>query len=105
MKIGTIWLAKLIGVDSLNFSTATASELERPCAVLAVIVACPSCKGTTKPPGSGTGLGLPLARAIVYQHGGVLEIRDRNNTPGHAQQVFVVELPADSRRDHTIGAV
>jgi len=44
---------------------------------------------TTKPPGSGTGLGLPLARAIVHQHGGVLEIRDHA-----ARQVFVVELPA-----------
>ncbi|MBA3458646.1 MAG: HAMP domain-containing histidine kinase [Deltaproteobacteria bacterium] len=55
---------------------------------------------TTKPPGAGTGLGLPLARAIVHQHGGVLEIRDHS-----AGQVFVVELPVDSRRDRTIGAV
>ena len=60
---------------------------------------------TTKPPGSGTGLGLPLARAIVHQHGGVLEIRDHTADPKHPQQVFVVELPADSARDRTIGAV
>ena len=60
---------------------------------------------TTKPPGAGTGLGLPLARAIVHQHGGVLEIRDRTTDPGAARQVFVVELPVDSTRDRTIGAV
>ena len=57
---------------------------------------------TTKPPGAGTGLGLPLARAIVHQHGGVLEIRDRGEGP---QQVFVIELPVDSTRDRTIGTV
>ena len=60
---------------------------------------------TTKPPGSGTGLGLPLARAIVHQHGGVLEIRDRSALAGGPQQVFVVELPVDSTRDRTLGAV
>ena len=43
---------------------------------------------TTKPPGSGSGLGLPLARAIVVRHGGVLEIRERGARP-----VFVVDLP------------
>ncbi len=59
---------------------------------------------TTKPPGAGTGLGLPLARAIVHQHGGVLEIRDRSALAG-PRQVFVVELPVDSTRDRTIGAV
>jgi len=60
---------------------------------------------TTKPPGAGTGLGLPLARAIVHQHGGVLEIRDRATDPGSSRHVFVVELPADSVRDRTVGAV
>jgi signal transduction histidine kinase len=43
---------------------------------------------TTKPPGAGSGLGLPLARAIVLRHGGVLEIRERGRKP-----VFVMELP------------
>jgi len=43
---------------------------------------------TTKPPGTGSGLGLSLARAIVIRHGGILEIRDRGARP-----VFVVELP------------
>ncbi|HEY4243022.1 MAG TPA: ATP-binding protein [Kofleriaceae bacterium] len=43
---------------------------------------------TTKPPGVGTGLGLPLARAIVQRHGGLLEIRESG-----ARSVFVVELP------------
>jgi signal transduction histidine kinase len=42
---------------------------------------------TTKPPGTGSGLGLPLARAIVLRHGGILEIRERGTRP-----VFVVEL-------------
>ncbi len=55
---------------------------------------------TTKPPGSGTGLGLPLARAIVHQHGGVLEIRDRGARP-----VFVIELPADSPGARSPGAL
>jgi signal transduction histidine kinase len=43
---------------------------------------------TTKAPGAGSGLGLPLARAIVLRHGGVLEIRERGARP-----VFVVDLP------------
>lgn len=60
---------------------------------------------TTKPPGVGTGLGLPLARAIVHQHGGVLEIRDCGEDSGGLQQVFVVELPVDSARDRTVGSI
>jgi signal transduction histidine kinase len=60
---------------------------------------------TTKPPGVGTGLGLPLARAIVHQHGGVLEIRDRGTHQHGPRPVFVVELPIDSPRDRRVGAV
>jgi signal transduction histidine kinase len=43
---------------------------------------------TTKPAGKGTGLGLPLSRAIAQQHGGALDIRERDDRP-----IFVLELP------------
>jgi signal transduction histidine kinase len=43
---------------------------------------------TTKGAGVGTGLGLPVSRAIVQRHGGVLEIRECNGRPA-----FVIELP------------
>jgi signal transduction histidine kinase len=45
---------------------------------------------TTKPPGSGTGLGLSVARTIVAQHGGVLDIRERP-----AGSAFVIQLPVN----------
>jgi len=54
---------------------------------------------TTKPAGIGTGLGLSLARDIVHRHGGVLEIRDRGDTP-----CFVVELPNYSAVDVSMQA-
>ena len=44
---------------------------------------------TTKPPGQGTGLGLPLAAAIVREHGGSLRVDTR---PG-AGTTVEVELP------------
>ncbi len=43
---------------------------------------------TTKGAEIGTGLGLPVSRAIVQRHRGVLEIRECNGRPG-----FVIELP------------
>ncbi|HUM13644.1 MAG TPA: ATP-binding protein [Myxococcaceae bacterium] len=44
---------------------------------------------TTKPPGQGTGLGLPLVAAIVREHGGTLRVETR---PG-AGTTVEVELP------------
>ncbi|MDB4965657.1 MAG: hypothetical protein JWN44_1346, partial [Myxococcales bacterium] len=43
---------------------------------------------TTKPPGSGTGLGLTMARQIVERHGGTLEVRD-----APAGTLFHIEVP------------
>jgi signal transduction histidine kinase len=43
---------------------------------------------TTKPMGSGTGLGLDIARRIVREHEGQLEVESR---PGHTE--FRVMLP------------
>ena len=44
---------------------------------------------TTKPPGQGTGLGLPLVAAIVREHRGTLRVETR---PG-AGTTVEVELP------------
>lgn len=43
---------------------------------------------TTKPPGAGSGLGLPITRRIVAAHGGRIEV---NSAPGRT--VFRVTLP------------
>jgi two-component system sensor histidine kinase AtoS len=48
---------------------------------------------TTKGPSVGTGLGLPVSRAIVQRHRGVLEIRECEGRPA-----FVIELPAVTAR-------
>ncbi len=46
---------------------------------------------TTKAPGSGTGLGLSVSRAIVHRHQGRLEIRERGG-----RAAFVMDLPLDT---------
>jgi signal transduction histidine kinase len=48
---------------------------------------------TTKPPGSGTGLGLTMAREIVERHGGSLEVREVSGGT-----LFHIELPLAARR-------
>jgi signal transduction histidine kinase len=48
---------------------------------------------TTKPPGSGTGLGLTMAREIVERHGGSLDVRGTA-----AGTLFHLELPLAAHR-------
>ena len=48
---------------------------------------------TTKPPGSGTGLGLTMAREIVERHGGILDVRE---APGGT--LFHIEVPLRAQR-------
>jgi signal transduction histidine kinase len=45
---------------------------------------------TTKEPGRGTGLGLPIVRDVVTAHGGMVEVHSEQ---GHGAR-FVVRLPA-----------
>lgn len=55
---------------------------------------------TTKGPGVGTGLGLPVSRAIVQRHRGVLEVRECEG--GTA---FVIELPGEVQPKHQLVAM
>src|SRR4029077_19699073 len=48
---------------------------------------------TTKPMGSGTGVGLSVCHAIVETHGGAISVQE---TPGGGA-TFVVELPVAAR--------
>ncbi len=52
---------------------------------------------TTKPVGSGTGLGLNISYKIVNKHGGTIKVRSR---PG--QTVFKVRLPLNYQAGETI---
>ncbi|MGH7265766.1 MAG: MASE4 domain-containing protein [Candidatus Rokuibacteriota bacterium] len=47
---------------------------------------------TTKPEGEGTGLGLPLCRGVVENHGGAIRVE---SVPGEGA-TFVIELPLGS---------
>ena len=47
---------------------------------------------TTKPSGSGTGLGLPIASDIVREHGGYIEVSNREPTGAE----FAILLPMES---------
>jgi signal transduction histidine kinase len=50
---------------------------------------------STKPPGSGIGLGLPIARDIIAAHGGSISVA----TEVSRGTTFTIELPADTGRD------
>ncbi len=50
---------------------------------------------TTKPPGKGTGLGLPILREIVDAHGGTVRLESR---PGEGT-IAVVCLPPAAKGD------
>lgn len=49
---------------------------------------------STKKPGRGTGLGLPIARDVVSAHGGTITV---SSTEG-AGTTFTIELPSDAAR-------
>ncbi|APV44490.1 PAS domain S-box-containing protein [Dehalogenimonas formicexedens] len=50
---------------------------------------------TTKAPGEGTGLGLALARSIILEHAGTLNVKSE---PGEGA-TFVIELPIIAKED------
>jgi two-component system NtrC family sensor kinase len=50
---------------------------------------------STKKPGRGTGLGLPIARDVVSAHGGSISV---TSTVG-AGTTFTIDLPSDAARD------
>ena len=54
---------------------------------------------TSKPAGKGSGLGLPVTRGIIVDHGGTVEARNR---PGKGAE-FLVRLPAAGAASHDPG--
>ena len=50
---------------------------------------------STKKPGRGTGLGLPIARDVVSAHGGTIAV---SSTEGQGT-TFTIDLPSDAARD------
>jgi signal transduction histidine kinase len=55
---------------------------------------------TTKPQGRGTGLGLSVARTVVFRHKGTLELRQREG-----RTAFVIELPSDTNSVRSLVAL
>jgi two-component system NtrC family sensor kinase len=55
---------------------------------------------TTKPQGRGTGLGLSVARTVIFRHKGTLELRQREG-----RTAFVIELPSDTNSVRTLVAL
>jgi two-component system, NtrC family, sensor kinase len=50
---------------------------------------------STKKPGRGTGLGLPISRDVVTAHGGTISV---TSSVGHGT-TFTIDLPSDAGRD------
>jgi signal transduction histidine kinase len=50
---------------------------------------------STKKPGRGTGLGLPIARDVVSAHGGTINVTSTVDTG----TTFTIDLPSDAARD------
>ena len=55
---------------------------------------------TTKAEGQGTGLGLPITKSIIQDHGGTLEVETEE---GHGT-TFTVSLPIELQNSNSLGA-
>ncbi|HMS02639.1 MAG TPA: ATP-binding protein, partial [Gemmatimonadaceae bacterium] len=72
-----VWHSLTVRDDGVGFDAHTRDRLFDP-------------YFSTRPVGSGTGLGLPIVRSIVMSLGGRIDVA---STPGHGS-VFTVQLPA-----------
>jgi len=72
-----VWHCLTVSDDGVGFDARTRDRLFDP-------------YFSTRPVGSGTGLGLPIVRSIVTSLGGRIDVA---STPGHGS-VFTVQLPA-----------